>query len=507
MERRRTLFSGLVILTLVVGVGIGSIVSERVTATGQVGQTPVQLTIPDPVQLSNVFREVAAEVGPAVVHINTTATVTGGGLGDLFGGLPLDDFLFGPDAAPEAVPRQGLGSGFIVDPSGYIVTNNHVIDGADEINVVLADDSEFEGSVVGTDYETDIAVIKIDAGRPLPIARMGNSDSMQPGDWVLALGSPFGFDNSLTAGIVSAIGRPGGADPNDPGRSMQFQRFIQTDAAINPGNSGGPLVNMNGEVIGINTAIITSTESFAGIGFALPSNTAVDVYNQLSTTGKVTRGSIGISYRDDPETLKGLGFDYGALVEVVTPGGPAEAAGFERGDVITAVDGVRVTDGDVLLDTVSGLPVGEAIDVEVYRIGESQPRTLAVTIEDRTIVHGGAASADLTPRSAPDRQPSRLGVQVQEIPREAFRSLPPGTSGVMVASVDRNSSAEAAGIARGMIITRVVQGRQSAIDITNVADFRRAEGALGVGMPAALEVLLQDGQGEWISTFRPIVVP
>jgi serine protease Do len=490
MENRKALFSALVIFTLVIGVGIGSIVSERVTATGQ-ATTPVQLAIPDPVQLSSVFRQVAAQVGPAVVHINTTTTVEAPML-DPFGGL--DEFLFGPDGPPRS---RGLGSGIIVDSSGYILTNDHVIDGADEISVRLADESEHDATIVGVDPLTDLAVIKIDAGRELPVARMGNSDSMQPGDWVLALGSPFGFDNSLTAGIVSAIGRPG---------DMQFQRFIQTDAAINPGNSGGPLVNMNGEVIGINTAIITSTESFAGIGFALPSNTAINVYNQISATGKVTRGSIGISYVDDESVLEGFGFDYGVVVGEVTGGGPAEAAGFEVNDVITAIDGERVRDGDVLLDIVSSQPIGGTISVEVYRVGETQPRTLDVTIDDRAVVHAQETSRLERP-AAPDTQPSRLGLQVQEIPAEIRRTLPRGVEGVLVARVERSGAGADAGLASGMIITQIIEGRQQAIDIGSIDEFRRAERMLERSSRIVLVVMAQSADGAWIRGFRPIVVP
>jgi serine protease Do len=454
------------------------------------------LTIPDPVELSNVFRQVASEVGPAVVHINTTSTVDVfaglspfGDLGDLFGGA--DPF------GGEAPTQRGLGSGFIVDASGYIITNNHVIDGANEINVILADsDEEFDATVVGIDPLTDLAVIRIDAGRALPVARLGNSDSMQPGDWVLALGSPFGFDNSLTAGIVSAIGRQEG----------QFQRFIQTDAAINPGNSGGPLVNMSGEVIGINTAIITSTESFAGIGFALPSNTAVTVYNQISATGKVTRGSIGIGYDDVPTTLRALGFDYGVLVTDVTLGGPAESAGVEKYDVITGINGTRISDGDVLLDIVSSQPLGATITLELYRAGEEQARSLDVTIDDRSVVHSAEATGFDRP-STPEPQDTRLGMQVQEIPAELRRSLPAGTTGVMVVRVTANGPAADAGLSRGVLITEMVQGRGRPADITSVAEFRRLERGRVSGSTVLLGGLLQAQDGEWRSGPRPVVVP
>jgi len=509
MEKRRVLFSGLVVLTLVIGVAIGTVVSERVSATEQA--PPARLTVPDPVELSSVFRQVASQVSPAVVHINTKATLEAPAI-DGFGGVDPFEFFFGnPDVAPGQREARGLGSGFIVDPNGYIVTNNHVIDGADDITVRLPDESEYPATIIGTDRETDIAVIKIEADAPLPVARMGNSDSMLPGDWVLALGSPFGFDNTLTAGIVSAIGRPGGVDPDNPGRSMQFQSFIQTDAAINPGNSGGPLVNMNGEVIGINTAIITSTESFAGIGFALPSNTVVDVYNQLSTAGRVTRGSIGIMYsaEQDPVLLENFGVDYGVIVQDVTPAGPAERAGFEPGDVITEIDGQQITDGDTLLRIVSGEPVGTTVPIEIRRLGEDAPRTLDVTIGDRTEVHppsNASTTRDLSPRRS---TPSRLGIEVQDLTPEA-RSLMRGRNpgGVMISSVEQGSNAEEAGLVRGMIITRIVPRGGQPVTITNVQDFRRAEGRLESGDRIVLEVLIQDtSQQDLLRNFRPMVVP
>ena len=226
--------------------------------------------------------------------------------------------------------ERSLGSGVIVDPRGYIVTNNHVVDKADRIRVNLMGDPEtvtYPATVVGVDPETDLAVIKIDAKKPLPAARLGNSDAMNVGDWVLAIGSPFGLNETVTAGIVSAIGRN-----IVPGR--QFESFIQTDAAINPGNSGGPLVNMNGEIIGINTAIYTSGGGYQGVGFAMPSNTVVNVYNQLiSPEHKVMRGSIGVQFNAvaNPAVARVYGVNSGVTIASVTPNGPAEKAGLKTG--------------------------------------------------------------------------------------------------------------------------------------------------------------------------------
>lgn len=500
MEKRSVIFSGLIAATLVIGVGLGTIVQDRVGASAQ--DAPAHLAIPDPVQLSNVFRQVAESVGPAVVHIDTESTITGpeanpfGGLEDLFPffGTPPDSDI------PQDQERQarGQGSGFIVDAAGYIVTNNHVVDNADEITVILADESEYKARVIGIDTETDLAVIKIDSDEDFPVARMGNSDSMFVGDWVLALGSPFGFDNTLTAGIVSAIGREG---------TTGFQRFIQTDAAINPGNSGGPLVNLAGEVVGINTAIITSTASFAGIGFALPSNTAIDVYNQLTTEGRVTRGFIGISFADEKDLVRAFGLENGVVVRTVEPGGPSDSAGMQSGDVITRIDGEPVNDWEDLLQIVASRPVGETVPIVVVRSGEE--RTLNVTIADREESLSARGNAPAQPRDE-EAVPSRLGIQVQAITRE-FRSLPGGSdvTGVMVVSVEPNSAAADAGLRRSMVISEIVEdGVFHAV--TDVASFRQVERELRyqAGSVLAFQVHFLDPQtNEVRSTYLPVRIP
>jgi serine protease Do len=499
MERRRILYSGFIVITLALGIAIGTVVSERVSAT----QQPNTLTVPDPVELSNGFASIANQVGPAVVNIDVESTRENPGVAvpDQF----RDFFDFFGDQAPQPEqnrPVQSLGSGFIVDAAGYILTNNHVIDGADAITIRLSDDSEYEGTVIGVDRETDLAVIKIDAGRDLPIARMGNSDATTPGDWVLALGSPFGFAQTLTAGIISAKGRdvPGGE---------QFQHFIQTDAAINPGNSGGPLVNMAGEVIGINTAIISNTRQFAGLGFALPSNVAIDVYNQIAIGGRVTRGSIGISYNGnpDPALISAFGLDHGVVVQAVTSGGPAEAAGFQPSDVITEIAGELVVDGDSLLSIVASQEVGDTVPISVYRAGEEL--TLNVTIADREeLIFGSQRAAAVPSRSDGGSTETQLGVSVQGITPQA-RSLPGGQNlrGVMIESVEAGSEADEAGLARGMIISRIVAGRQN-IEIASVADFTGALRDLESGTTIAFMVMIRNSQtNEFVNQFLPMTVP
>ena len=359
----------------------GSILTGRVSAKQAVDSSDAKpLQVPNPVTLSNGFSAIAKQVGPAVVNINTEilpkeSATPGqqegpagrnphgqnpeGGQGDqgmqdffnhFFGGQP-------GGGQEETGPSRALGSGFIVDPRGYIITNNHVIDKADRIYVKLSTDSEDStdpgrlATVVGVDKETDIAVIKIKTDSPLPTMKLGNSDSAQVGDWVLAIGEPFGLSETVSAGIISARNRSidEGGDANGVAKN-EFQKFIQTDAAINPGNSGGPLVDMQGEVIGMNTAIFTQSAGNEGIGFAMPSNVIIGVYNQLiAPEHKVIRGSIGIQFQQglSASVAKVYGFpNGGVMVSEVVPGGPASKAGIQPQDIIVSVDGKQIKNGD-----------------------------------------------------------------------------------------------------------------------------------------------------------------
>ena len=394
IQKRKAVSTIAILLTLAIGIMIGTLISRGVRAAqGQEQGADVQaLNLPSPVELSTVFSRISSDVSPAVVNINTESTVQSRRpRRDPQGEDPFGQFFdrffdfgpFGQQQQPEFRQRS-LGSGVIVDAEGYILTNAHVVSRADKINIKLLNDEElYEARIIGTDEETDLAVIKIDPDRPLPFAKIGNSDGTGVGDWVLAIGSPFGLEETVTAGIISAKGR-------DLGRgSSSFQRFIQTDAAINPGNSGGPLVNMHGEVIGINTAIATGTGSYAGVGFALPSNVAVDVYNQLVQSGRVTRGSLGIMFQPDPSPvlLRTFGAESGVVITGIQPGGPAEAAGLRQGDVIISVDGQVVEDGDGLIAIVAGTPVDRPVVVRYIRDREEQETT--VVIGDRTEVFAG----------------------------------------------------------------------------------------------------------------------
>ena len=329
LKANRLAYTLTILATLAVGILIGTVVSSGVRGQeSKKGSDATPLTVPSPQQLSSRFSQISKQLEPSVVNINTESTIKnphrrpgpGGGGDDQ---NPFDDFFdrfFGGQGGPGggAIRERSLGSGVIVDPKGYIVTNRHVVEKADRIRVKLQDDPpgvQHDAKVIGTDQETDLAVIKIDSDKPLPTAKLGNSESMQVGDWVLAIGSPFGLQETVTAGIVSAKGR--NIVPN-----RQFQSFIQTDAAINPGNSGGPLVNMNGEVVGINTAILTDTNAYAGVGFALPSNTVVSVYNQLiGPEHRVARGSIGVEFnaQENPAIARVYGVSSGVTTPTSLP--------------------------------------------------------------------------------------------------------------------------------------------------------------------------------------------
>jgi len=526
MTKKRLLYLTLIVATLTIGVVIGTIVSGGVKAGEQ--QKAQTLVIPDPVSLSNAFSQIAANVDPAVVNINTEAApenpVRNRGGNDRnpdrkgnrnpnqreFDPFDFFNFFGGPDAPDRAEKVRNLGTGFIVDKAGYIVTNHHVVDKATKIMVRLEDKSEFQGKLIGSDDETDLAVIKIEAGHDLPVVKMGNSDAVKVGDWVLAVGSPFSLDHTVTHGIISAKGRTDiGGSRND------FQSFLQTDAAINPGNSGGPLVNMIGEVIGINTAIISETRQSAGLGFALPSNTAVKVYNQLVQGGKVTRGGIGIQYASNPTQdaslcrALGLKSDCGVVVQYVVPGGPAAKAGLRAGDVIMDIDNSKVTSGSSLLDIVANSPIGRTIRVKVNRDGKEQ--TIPIVIGDRQEVIGERASnsgPENDNNDQGDTSQSKLGIRVQPLTSDMVRQLRLNSSdGVYVASVDQDSPAEEAGIMRGTIITRVIAGNER-FDVRNVEDFRRAEKAMKGGQDVALMVLQRNpNTNEWRSGFVAVTIP
>jgi serine protease Do len=496
LRMRRLASTFTILATLSAGILIGSVVAHGVkgqeSKVDSSDATP--LKVPSPRDLSTDFTKIAKEVGPAVVNINTETLPKeqqpgrrrgsqrfrqmpqnpdngpgdddnqdqdgqgGGGQGgmqDFFNRF----FGMGPDQMPpDDQAHAALGSGFIVDPKGYILTNNHVVDKADRIYVKLASDPDGNGpghpaKVVGVDKATDLAVIKIDADRPLPTVKLGNSDSSQVGDWVVAIGSPFSLNQTVTAGIVSAKNRTIEGGPRG-----QFQHFIQTDAAINPGNSGGPLVNMAGEVVGVNTAIYTQSAGYQGIGFAMPANTVVGVYNALvGPSHKVVRGSIGITFQPTVSSAvqRVYGAKTGVIIRGVQPAMPADKAGLKPGDIITSIDGRPIKDGDDLVSDISARKPGSTVQLSYIRDGK--PATATVSIIDRTEMERaqgqGGDEDEGTPGGGADASQSKLGITVADLPSNAPSSL----HGVLIQGVKAGSFADEVGLSglEGYVITSV----------------------------------------------------
>src|SRR6478752_3042324 len=426
LKANRLAYSISILITLTVGILIGTVISSGVKGQDKKSSSSdaAMLSVPSPQMLSNQFSQISKQLEPSVVNINTESTIKtprrrrGVPNGD-DDANPFDDFFdrfFGGQGGQGgqgpgggAIRERSLGSGVIVDPKGYIVTNRHVVEKADRIRVRLQDDPPgvlHEAKVIGSDQETDLAVIKIESDKAFPTAKLGNSDSMQVGDWVLAVGSPFGLQETVTAGIVSAKGR-------NIVPQRQFQSFIQTDAAINPGNSGGPLVNMAGEVIGINTAILTDTNAYAGVGFALPSKTVADVYNQLTgTEHRVQRGSIGIQFNaeQNPAIARVYGVQSGVTISNVVPGSPAERAGLKVGDTIFSVDGKSIKNGDELVSDIAGRKPGSKVAVGFIR--NSKKQELTATVADRAKLFAARLGDDDDAGVETGPKESKLGLSV-----------------------------------------------------------------------------------------------
>jgi len=506
--RRRKALAGIFLaLTLGVGIMIGTVVSDRVQAmrTGFAGTNASKLVVPDPIPSASSFSGIVNRVEPAVVNIATTQVLERRSAKKRRSQPydqddPMQDFFDkffdgqGQNAPPQA--ERSLGSGVIVDKRGYILTNNHVVEQATKVQVQLnGDTNKYTAKVIGVDEDTDLAVIKIDAGKDLPTAKLGNSDGVQVGDWVLAIGSPFGLQATVTAGISSAKDRGG--------IGHQFQRFLQTDAAINPGNSGGPLVDLAGEVIGINTAIITGSRGYEGVGFALPSTTAINVYNQLISQGRVTRGSIGVSFQEDlgtnPITLKSLGAPNGVVIESVEPGSPAEKAGLKGGDVITSVNGQAVKTGNDLVNPIAQAPIGSKVRLNYVR--DRQQKEATAVVEDRTRVFPNAAGrlGDQPGEAAP----TEFGLHVENLsPDRGHRIGLEGQKGIVVTGVDPASFAEDLNFLRDDLIVEV--NRQS---VTSVDEYRKAISQLKPGDNVVFKVLRKQDSDRIHTVFLPGVVP
>ncbi len=506
-RRRKVLASFFVVFTLGIGILIGTVISGRVSAMrtmNLLGGTP--LAVPDPVQMSNSFAGIVKRVEPAVVNISTTQVLDkrrsrrrapqNDQQEDQFQDF-FDRFFDGrPDGPPAA--ERSLGSGVIVDKRGYILTNNHVIEQATKIQVQLnGDPAKYTAKVVGTDEETDLAVIKIEPNKELPTAKLGNSDGVQVGDWVLAIGSPFGLQASVTAGIISAKDRGG------IGIGRQFQRFLQTDAAINPGNSGGPLIDLAGEVIGINTAIITGGRGYEGVGFALPSTTAINVYNQIVSAGRVTRGSIGVSFTEErgtnPITLKELGAANGVVIEGVEPGSPAEKAGLKAGDIVTTVNGNAVKTGNDLVNPIAQSPIGSKVRLTYIR--DRTQKETSVTVEDRTRVFPDRAGrAGEQPGESASVE---FGLRVDDMtPERARRAGMEVQKGVLVTGVDPASFAEDLGFIPTDLITEI--NREP---VASVAEYRKVVAKLKPGQNVVFKVLRRQDSDRTLTVYLPGVVP
>jgi len=502
--RSRRLASVFVLLTtLSAAIVAGSFAAHGVRGeekqNSSTDATPLKVvnsSVPD-----NKFVIIAKEVGPAVVNINTRTLPKqssnkgqrnfhmhvvpnpqqpGGGDDDQDqdqqqpqrpgqgqGQGDFQDFFnrfFGgqmpgmPDmgGGEEGQVRESLGSGFIVDPKGYIITNNHVIEKADQIYVKLSTDPDGQdmgrpAHVIGFDKATDLAVIKIDTSTALPTVKLGNSDSTQVGDWVEAIGSPFALAQTVTAGIISAKNRT-----IEPGAGGQFQHFIQTDAAINPGNSGGPLLNMNGEVIGVNTAIYTQSGGYQGLGFAMPSNTVAEIYNDLiSPTHKVTRGSIGIVFKVglSGAVNRVYGFKNGVLVQEITPGGPAEKAGIKAGDIISTIDGRPIKDGDDLVNEIASRRPGSSVRLGYLRDGKQADATVTIGDREKVFAELGNQQNQSNSDEKGDVGESKLGIVVREETQATSAKL--HTPGMVIQSVRSGSFADLQGLEPGLVITRI----------------------------------------------------
>lgn len=438
------------------------------------------------------FTELVEKQGPAVVNISTTQIIRGRGMG----AVPFDEddpmfeffrrFVPRQPGAPRDFENRSLGSGFIISPDGYILTNAHVVASADEITVRLTDKREFKAKVIGADKRTDVALIKIDANG-LPTVRLGDPGQMKVGEWVVAIGSPFGFDSSVTAGIVSAKGR---SLPQE-----NYVPFIQTDVAINPGNSGGPLFNMRGEVVGINSQIYSRSGGYMGVSFAIPIDVAMEIQNQLRANGKVSRGRLGVVIQEINKDLAeslGLAKIGGAAVNAVEKGGPAEKAGIEPGDVILKYDGKPVTNSSDLPRLVASTKPGTKAVVQIWRNGAA--RDVSVTVgeaqEEKAPVRAGR-----NPKSS-DKQANRLGLVVSELTAEQRRELK--TNGGLLIEDVRGGS-QRADLRPGDIILALIH-KGATTEIKSAEQFNKLLSGFDKG--SSITLLVRRGEMQTFVTIK-----
>jgi len=427
------------------------------------------------------FTELVEDAGPAVVNIRVTQFGDDFDDGQRGAQNPhnqedIPEFFrrfFDVPGMPERgqPPRQGAGSGFIIESDGYIVTNHHVVDGADEIIIRMADRREFEAELIGSDPLSDIALLKIDAEN-LPKLKLGHSDELKPGQWVVAIGSPFNFDQSVTAGIVSAKGRSNA--------QQQYVPFIQTDVAINRGNSGGPLLNLDGEVVGVNSWILSSSGGFIGLSFSIPIETAANTVKQLREDGKVSRGLLGVQIQGvTRELAEAMGLDkpIGALVDSVNPGSAAEKAGIQSGDIILEFDGETIETSNDLPPIVGANPPGTEAEVVISRNGEKQ--RLEVVLDALEADEEG----NITTTTQEGAQSNLLGLRVEPISEDRRRALGDPEGGVIIADVE-DEAARRAGLRRGDVILTINNRK-----VQDVDDFEEIAEELPEGRAVALRVM------------------
>jgi Do/DeqQ family serine protease len=500
LRRLRVWIGALAVACLVIGASVGALLAGR-NVVAQGGTSAAQIARA-PEALSASFAEIASRVEPAVVNIDTVAAPdASAGKGDddedsKEGGEgnsnnPLMDMF----RRQMRRPSRGVGSGFIVDPKGFILTNKHVVEDATRITVRLQSGEILRGTVVGEDSLTDLAVIKVNAARDLPTVKLGDSDSAQVGDWVLAIGSPFGLDQTVTAGIISTRER-------QTPLSTNFQRFLQTDAAINRGNSGGPLVNMRGEVVGVNSQIATSTGDYNGIGFALPSNEAAFVYRQLAGGGKVKRGYLGVyldTVKAEYARVYNLAEAKGAIITDIREG-PAQKAGVQVGDIVVELNGQPVVNSQDLINRVASTPVGQTINLAYLRdvSGKMERRTVSLAVGERplTAAEGTAPPEDgkrptIKKLGANEGDKPRLGLTLSELtPQLAGERGLKNVRGLLVKDVDPSGIAADAEIHENMIIQKV-----NRVSVNTLADFERVVGGLKFGDAVVMNIAVSQGDG------------
>jgi serine protease Do len=489
MQLRRRTFLGAVAIALAAGVAVGAFSATR----AELGRPPVLSQAPVtpvpvlPVQMppqGGTFASVADAIKPAVININTVSKTTGPQ-----GRTPFEEY-FGEEffrrffgEVPERIPQRSLGSGVIVDPTGTALTNAHVVDKATEIEVVTLDGGKHRAKIIGVDKKTDLAVLKLDDGKAaFKYARLGDSDRIQVGDWVLAVGSPFGLQATVTAGIISAKARQLDQGP--------FDDFLQTDAAINPGNSGGPLVNMQGEVIGINTAIVAGG---SGIGFAIPSNMARKIYTELRDKGRVTRGWLGVSIQPlTPELARSFGSKdaKGVLINEVMPDSPAAKSGLKPGDILLEFEGRPLEGPGDLQRAVGFFSPDRSAKVKIWR--DQAEKTVEVKVGQAP----DERQAQQQQRPGSGRARSMLGLEVRPVTPEIARQLNLRTTdGVIVVRVEDGTSAAEAGVQRGDVVKQL-----NGQNVRTMADFERLTRDMKEGDP--LTVLLQRGAMSLYVAFR-----